>query len=299
MSAAPTVVLATGCSSGVGCELARLFDREPFRLVATTRPESVDLLRRGPLARSERVWIRSLDVTNYAKGDQVVRETEERWGAVDILINNAAICYRSVAEDMDPDEEQRQIAVNYLGPMNLIRACLPGMRNRRRGRIVNVSSVGGMMAMPTMASYSASKFALEGASEALWYEMRPWGIGVSLVRPGFVNSRSFEKALRTPKREAAAGRSAYDAHYRRMESFIAALMRRSPSTSASVARKIFRVANRASPPLRTAGTPDAFLFHYLRRLLPRRLYHALLYYGLPGVRQWGPPSERRESKTSP
>ena len=92
--------------------------------------------------------------------------------------------YRAVLEHVSDAERVAQMDVNYLAPMDLIRLVLPRMREKHAGRILNVSSVGGMMAMPTMAVYSASKFALEGATEALYYEVRPWNIRVSLIQPG-------------------------------------------------------------------------------------------------------------------
>lgn len=283
----PIIVLITGCSSGIGRELLTLFNRDPYRIVATALPESLNAFDGDPIAESDRIWIRGLDILDYGKVTRIVRETEERWGPIDILINNAGISYRSVVEDMTIEDEQRQMQVNYLGPMHLIRECLPAMRKRRSGRIVNVSSVGGMMAMPTMASYSASKFALEGATESLWYELRPWNIHSTLVRPGFINSLAFRKVLYSSKRKDAAQASPYEPHYTHMTRFVEKLMTHSPCTSESVARSIFKVARMPRPPLRVAGTTDARIFYFLRRLLPRSLYHYLLYRTLPGIRQWG------------
>lgn len=174
--------------------------------------------------------------------------------------------------------------------MELTRLSLPGMRARRQGRIVNISSVSGMMAMPTMAVYSASKFALEGACEALWYEVRPWDVRVTLVEPGFINSDGFEKVWTTPLGRAALAdeRSSYYAHYARMRGFIGRIMRQVPSTPERVAATVLRVIEHPDPPLRVAATFDARLFAWFRRLMPRRLYHLSLYWSLPGIREWGP-----------
>jgi short-subunit dehydrogenase len=281
------IVLITGCSSGIGRELLTIFNRSPFKIVATTLPESFSELKRDPIAGSERIWIRRLDVVDYQKASQIVAETTEKWGPVDILINNAGISYRSVVEDMTVEDEQTQMQINYLGPMHLIRECIPAMRERRSGRIINISSVGGMMAMPTMASYSASKFALEGASESLWYELKPWNIKVTLVRPGFINSLAFRKVFYYKKRKQNQGPSPYDPHYENMTQFVEKLMQRSPCTSESVAKTIFKVARAKRPRLRVPGTTDARIFYFVRRLLPRFLYHRLLYHFLPGIRQWG------------
>jgi hypothetical protein len=121
--------------------------------------------------------------------------------------------------------------------MELIRLVLPGMRRKRAGRIINVSSVGGMMAMPTMALYSASKFALEGATESLWYEVRPWNIHVSLVQPGFIHSDSFRNTRYTEASRQAEKDSAnpYYPHYRQMATLITRLMERTSATPEGVA----------------------------------------------------------------
>ena len=161
------IVLMTGCNSGIGRELLTIFNRSPFKIVATTLPKPFAKLKRDPIAESESLWIRRLDLVDYPKASLIVAETTEKWRAVDILINNAGISYRSVVEDMTVDDEQTQMQINYFGLMHLIRDWIPAMRERRSGRIINISSAGGMMAMPTMGSYSASEFALEGANESI------------------------------------------------------------------------------------------------------------------------------------
>ena len=173
--------------------------------------------------------------------------------------------------------------------MELIRLVLPSMRAQRSGQIINISSVGGMMAMPTMSVYSASKFALEGASESLYYEVRPWNISVTLVEPGFIKSDSFKKVRYT----TLSGNSMRDpsepyfGHYRFMTEFIEKVMRISLSTPDRIARKIEKIIQQKRPPLRIAATPDAYFFELLRRFLPRRFYHWFLYYNLPFPDCWG------------
>jgi len=243
--------------------------------------------------RGEALEVLPLDVMSDAERRAAVRHADERWGGVDVLINNAGVSYRSTLEDMTAEDERVQLEVNHLGPLALSRLVLPHMRAQRWGRILNVSSVSGMMAMPTMGSYSASKWALEGASESLWYEARPWGVRVTLIQPGFIRSDSFTHVL-TP-----AGldpeRSAYVEYYRHMGPFIARLMQRARATPDDVAARILRCARRRSPPLRLAVTRDARVFYLLRRLLPRRAYHALLYRMLPGVNGWVPSATKDEA----
>jgi short-subunit dehydrogenase len=283
-------VLLTGASTGLGLALARELRSADFRLILTARARSLGRFAEQGLLEDERLWIRPLDVTSTVERERVVDEAESRWGGVDVLVNNAGVAYRSVVEHVHDGERLAQMDVNFLAPMELVRLVLPTMREKRAGRILNVSSVGGMMAMPTMALYSASKWALEGASEALWYEVRPWNVRVTLVEPGFVHSASFERTLYTHDSElsAADAHVPYHAHYVHMAPFIERLMRVARATPESIARRIHRLIRARRPPLRAQVTLDAHLFALLRRALPQRLYHAVLYRHLPHVREWGP-----------
>jgi short-subunit dehydrogenase len=217
------------------------------------------------------------------------------------LVNNAGLSYRAVVEHVDERERLEQMDVNFRSPMELIRLVLPGMRAKRAGRVITISSVGGMMAMPTMAAYSASKFALEGAHEALWYEVRPWGIRVSLVQPGFVDSDGFQKVRYTAKSDRSEHEldEPYHEHYVNMSPFIGRLMKASPATPASVAKVVLRTIHRRKPPLRVPATFDARAFALLRRILPRSSYHWLLYQMLPRIDTWGPSPKRLSALPPP
>ncbi len=284
-------VLVTGASVGVGLEVARMLIAETtHRLVLTARPASMDRFAAAGILPSERVRLRALDVVDEAQREAVVAEAEADWGGVDVLVNNAGVSYRAVVEHVAEAERLHQMQVNFLAPMALTRRVVPRMRAKRRGRVINVSSVGGMAAMPTMAVYSASKFALEGATEALWYEVRPWNVHVSLVQPGFINSDGFRKVRFSSQGRRALDEpdDAYHAHYVNMEELVEQLMTLTRASSRTVARTIVRTMHRRYPPLRVAGTPDAWLFSMARRVLPRPLYHLALYAGLPRVWTWGP-----------
>jgi NAD(P)-dependent dehydrogenase (short-subunit alcohol dehydrogenase family) len=283
-------VLLTGASTGIGLALARLLAAEDaFHLILTAREGSLARLAAAGFREGPHLWLRALDVTRDDQRRHVVAEAGRLVGGVDVLVNNAGVTFRAVLEHVNEREWLEQMRVNFRGPAELARLCLPRMRERRRGRILGVSSVGGMMAMPTMALYSASKFALEGAFEALWYEVRPWNIHVSLVQPGFVHSDGFTHTLYTAQARHGEleARDPYHAHYEQMAAFIARWMRRAPGTPESVARAIRRVMRMRRPPLRVPATPEAHLFGWLRRWAPRGLYHALLYRLLPEVRAWG------------
>lgn len=287
-------ILITGASTGLGLAIAKrlLADTSKKRsahLILTARESSMGRFADVGIQDSGNVWIRSLDVTGAKDRTELVSEIDDRLGGVDVLVNNAGVAFRSCVEHVTEPERLHQMNINFRSPIELSRLVMPGMRKRRSGKIINISSVGGMMAMPTMSVYSASKFALEGASEALYYELKPWNVSVTLIQPGFMRSDAFEKVPYTQMSRASSEdeQSEYHAHYHYMESFIAKLMRRALATPDSVAKKVVKVIHSRNPPLRVSGTADAFAFYYFRRLLPQRLYHWAMYRNLPSINRWG------------
>lgn len=282
------VILITGCASGVGLALAKLFHaQQQYRVVITARSKSLDKLR-SQFAESDRFLIRELDITDADSRRHLVSELLLIWGCVDILVNNAGISFRSVVEHMSEEDERLQMNTNYHGPMELIKLVAPSMRAKGRGKIINVSSVSGMLAMPTMASYSASKYALEGATEALWYEMRPFGIDVSLIQPGFIHSNSFKNVYYSEKANYEERNDGpYAEYYRSMTPFVEKLMGLSQTPPEKIAQLVLDVVLTIQPPLWIPATFDAEFFYYLRRLFPRRLLHPFLFRCLPNIKAWG------------
>lgn len=288
------VILVTGCSTGIGLALSQmLYAQKNYRVIVTARsPDSL----RARFEESDRFWIRSLDVTSEEQRVKLIEEISAAWGGVNVLINNAGISYRAVVEHMTGEHEFRQMATNYLGPVGLIRLVLPHMRQLGRGKIINVSSVSGMLAMPTMASYTASKYALEGLSEALWYETKPLGINVTLIQPGFVRSKAFERVYYTEQsKQAKQENQTYGDYYSNMAPFIERFMKISLSDSGSIAKLILKVIKTENPPLWIPATLDAYIFYYLRRFVPRRLLLPVLFYLLPRARRWGRLYTRKRS----
>lgn len=284
------VILITGCASGIGQAIADLLVRQKsYRVVVTARERSLKRMAEF-FHEGDDLWIRALDVTSEGQRSQLIAEINQKWGGVNILINCAGISYRAVTEHMTEQDEQQQMETNYFGPMALIRAVLPAMREQGRGKIINVSSVSGILAMPTMASYTASKYALEGASEALWYEVKPLGISVSLIQPGFVRSNSYRNVYYTELSKQAEADGAdvpYGDYYANMAPFIDRLMNLSPTRPSSIAKLVLKVIKTQNPPLWIPATFDALVFYYLRRFVPRRILLNLLFWNLPKVRRWG------------
>ncbi len=282
------IILITGASSGVGRALAELFYELPqYRTIVTARRLSMAVLRKN-FEPKEHFRMEELDILNSTSREQCLQRIRQDWGDVDILINNAGICFRSVVEHMSEKDELLQMQTNYFGPLGLIRSVLGAMREKGRGKIINISSVSGMLAMPTMASYSASKHALEGASEALWYEMRPFGINVTLIQPGFINSNSFQNIYysQSSQPDSQENGEPYSDYYQNMGPFIEKLMRLSWTTPQDVAQKVLWVVQKENPPLWVPATADAILFYYIRRILPRRWLMPILFFFLPNSKKW-------------
>jgi len=281
------VILVTGCGSGVGWAVAKMLFKMPqYRVVITAREKSVIKLREN-FIENDRFLIRTLDVTSEFQRETLMDEIKTIWGGVNVLVNNAGISYRSVVEHMTETDEVRQMSTNYFGPMGLIRLVLPKMREQGRGKIICVSSVSGMLAMPTMASYSASKYALEGACEALWYECRPLGIDISLIQPGFIRSRSFNNVYYTEQSDPKNSKTGpYHDYYENMVPFVEKMMHRSLSHPQKIAQ-IIRTIQTERPQLWIPATLDALLFYYIRRIFPRRWLLPFLFLCLPGARHWG------------
>jgi NAD(P)-dependent dehydrogenase (short-subunit alcohol dehydrogenase family) len=177
----PPVWLITGCSTGFGRELARAVLARGYRCVITARnPDSVRDLVAG---REERALVLALDVTDPAQVAAAVRASEERFGRIDVLVNNAGIGYFGAIEESEDAEVRRMFEVNVFALARMTQAVLPGMRTRRGGHIVNISSIGGIRAFPAVGFYNATKFAVVGLSESLSLEVAPLGIKVTIVEP--------------------------------------------------------------------------------------------------------------------
>jgi NAD(P)-dependent dehydrogenase (short-subunit alcohol dehydrogenase family) len=175
----PPVWFITGCSTGFGLELAKQAIEHGYRTVVTARDPS----KLQGFGATDKVLVLKLDVTEPEQAADAIKATEARFGHIDVLVNNAGIGYFAAVEESEEDEVRKMFDVNVFGTGRMIWAVLPGMRKRRSGCIVNLSSLAGLRGFPSMGYYNASKFAVEGLSAALRQEVEPLGVRVMVVEP--------------------------------------------------------------------------------------------------------------------
>lgn len=261
-------ILITGASSGIGLATALHFQRAGWQVVATMRaPE-----RETPLHHLENVLVTRLDVQDATSIEAAVTAGVDRFGTIDVLLNNAGYGAYGPLEATSDAAMLRQFDVNVFGLMRTTRAVLPHLRRQAHGVVINVSSMGGRFAFPLGTLYHGTKFAVEGLSEALQYELAPLGIRVKVIEPGAIRTnfagRSFDFNNEPPIRE-------YQSLIQRFFGALGPLMENAASPE-TVADVIFRAATDGTPQLRyTAGT-DAEQVIGARRQLDDAAFHAMI-----------------------
>jgi NAD(P)-dependent dehydrogenase (short-subunit alcohol dehydrogenase family) len=273
----PRTVLITGCSSGFGRQAVTLFLEKGWHVIATLREAEK---RRSLFAQELERWgdhltLLSLDVSSSQEIQKVAQEVMHRFNArLDCLINNAGFGLFGALEDVEQVELRYQMEVNFFGVSSLIQVLLPALRNSK-GKIINVSSVLGYVGMPFTSAYCASKYALEGLTESLYFELKPFGVQVSLVEPG-AHQTDFNKAAQWGKRSFLQN-SPYiksSLGYRSFREKSSA--RLVLASSDSVAQTLVRLSEKTTMPLRVRCGKDANLVFWLKRIIPERLFLTLL-----------------------
>jgi len=243
-------LLITGVSSGFGRALAQAALAAGHRVVGTVRSpqaqQAFEALGAGAVGRV-------LDVTDFDAIPGVVDGIEADIGPLDVLVNNAGYGHEGVLEESALDALRRQFDVNVFGAVAMIKAVLPGMRRRRRGHIVNITSMGGFITMPGIAYYCGSKFALEGMSETLGKEVAPLGIHVTAVAPGaFRTDWAGRSMVRTPRSIAD-----YDALFDPIREARQSRSGHQPGDPAKAARAILTLLDAPHPPAHLLLGSDA------------------------------------------
>jgi NAD(P)-dependent dehydrogenase (short-subunit alcohol dehydrogenase family) len=271
MSLMLQTVLITGCSSGLGRSAALLFASKGWNVVATMRhPEMASDFTSLP-----RVLVTRLDVEDTASIHSAIDAGIKHFGGIDVLVNNAGYGLFGVFETISPEKIQQQFAVNVFGVMDTTRAILPHFRSRRSGLVVNISSGAGIYTLPALSLYCASKFALEGFSEALSYELASQGVRIKIVEPGGVVSTSFGKRS---AQEAAGNRSLpdYNAFTTQTMALFATLSSDRRGTEQQVSECIYTAVTDGRDQLRYVATDDIKPFVHARRETSEAQYMALM-----------------------
>lgn len=243
--------LITGVSSGLGRAFAEGVLSAGHRVIGTVRNEA-DADTFGALAKG-RAYPLILDVTDFAAIPAAVAEAERHAGPIDVLVNNAGYGHEGVLEESSMDDLQRQFAANVYGPVAIMKAVLPGMRKRRSGHIINVTSMGGFITMPGISFYCGSKFALEGISEALNKEVADLGIRVTALAPGQFRTDWAGRSMdRTPR-----SISDYDAVMDPIRAARQAKSGNQPGDPAKAAQTLLALVDAETPPVRLFLGEDA------------------------------------------
>ena len=245
------VWMITGAGRGMGVDIAKAALAAGNAVVATGR--NTDTVTKT-LGEADNLLVVKLDVTSRADAEAATQAAVDRFGRIDVLVNNAANFYAGYFEELTPEQFERQLATTLLGPMNVARAVLPVMRQQRAGHIISISSTAGLGGFEFGSAYAASKFGLEGWMESLQAEVAPFGIKTTVVNPGF-----FRTELLTDDSTNFAAPSIAD-YAERTAAQIAwwkSQNGRQSGDPARLAQALITIANQEPPPFRFIAGADA------------------------------------------
>ena len=247
---AERVWLITGASRGFGAEISKAVLAAGDRLVATAR----NVASLNYLGTDERLFTAPLDVTDESGVSETVHAAVDHFGHIDVLVNNAGISLLGAVEESSGADVERLYRTNVFGLLNVTRSVLPGMRARRSGHIINMSSVAGYSAYEGFGVYSSTKFAVEGISEALHRELAPLGIRVTVIEPGFFRTDILDSSKSLLE---ASGRIAdYAETAGAMRDAVPGYNHNQPGDPAKLAQAVMEIVNAPEPPLRLPLGPD-------------------------------------------
>ncbi|MEU0236135.1 SDR family oxidoreductase [Nocardiopsis sp. NPDC006198] len=247
------VVLVTGAGRGLGTDIVRQALDAGHQVVATgRRPEAVEETLGGP---QENLLVTRLDITDLEQAEEAAQAAVDRFGRIDVLVNNAGLFYAGFFEEISPAQFRAQIETNVFGPMNVTRAVLPVMRRQRSGHVITLSSVAGLVGQEFVTAYCASKFAVEGWMESLRFDLEPFGIDTTIVEPGFFRTELLVEGASTIWPELSI-----DDYAERTAATIETwkgMNGRQSGDPAKLARALLTIAGQERPPLRFVAGADA------------------------------------------
>ncbi|AEH47916.1 oxidoreductase [Parageobacillus thermoglucosidasius] len=269
------VAFVTGASSGFGLLTSVALAGEGYRVLASMR----NLTNKGRLEAAakeagvaDRIEIVQLDVTDFSAAETVIQDVIRRYGQIDLLVNNAGYAAGGFTEEVAIEEWQRQFETNFFGLVAVTKAVLPSMRERRSGKIVNISSISGRMGFPSMGPYVASKFAVEGFSESLRLEMLPYGVHVVLIEPGSYKTDIWSKGLGAV---TIHPNSPYVKEMKAILKYVNKIADAAPAPD-EVIRQIVQVAKSPSPKLRYPVGKGVKLGIILKNILPWKWWERIV-----------------------
>lgn len=266
MSGTSLHVLITGASRGIGKTIAEALVESGHKVVGTSRTDQEGL----PFP------VLKLDIGSDESVARCVESATTRLGRIDVLINNAGFDLYGGLEDISWAEFTEQIDTNFLGLVRMTKAVLPRLRQQGGGRIVNISSLGGLIGLPMNSAYAASKFAVEGFSEALRLELLPQRIFISLIEPPAVSTDTLDQSIR----EAAEGRQ-LGARTRKMVDMMHSEGRASPISPKDVARVVLEAITSPNPRLRYPVGAQARWLPRVKALAPQAVFERMLMKRFP------------------
>ena len=245
------VWIVTGAGRGMGVDIAKAALAAGHKVVATGR--KTEKVAKA-LGKSSDLLIVKLDITKPADAEAAVKAAVERFGRIDVLVNNAANFYAGFFEELSPEQMERQLSTSLVGPMNVTRAVLPVMRKQRSGLIITISSTAGLIGFEFGTAYAASKFALEGWMQSLQAEVEPFGINTITVNPGF-----FRTELLTEESTNFAERTIEDYNERRAKQmeFWKGYNGQQSGDPAKLAKALITISDQEKPPRRFIAGADA------------------------------------------
>lgn len=245
------VWLITGAGRGMGVEITKAVLEAGHKVVATGR--NIDSVAKA-LGESEYLLIVKLDVTNPKDANDAVKAAVEKFGRIDVLVNNAANFIAGFFEELTQEEIGQQLKTSLIGPMIVTRAALPVMRNQRSGHIISISSTAGITSLEFCSAYSASKFGLEGFMQALQTEVAAFGINTTIVNPGFFRT---ELLTEQSTKYATNNIPDYDGRREQLMQFWKGANGQQTGDPAKLAQALVTISNEEKPPLRFLAGSDA------------------------------------------
>ena len=241
----------TGAGRGMGVDIAKAALTAGEAVVASGR--DTDRISRA-LGKSNDLLAVKLDVTSRSDAEAAVRAAVDRFGRIDVLVNNAASFYAGYFEELTPEQMERQLSASLFGPMNVTRAVLPLMRKQRSGHVITISSTAGLVGFEFGTAYAASKFGVEGWMESLAAEVAPFGITTTIVNPGFFRT---ELLTEQSTNYADASIADYDERRAKQLDFWKSQNGQQSGDPAKLARALITIASQESPPRRFIAGADA------------------------------------------